>query len=165
MIRSGKLLSGTGEATARIDLAEAVNGMLKAFRVRGDAVAAVSLYVGQLSDLDVDDVVRALGRFSRNVVPGHDNRFEPNPVQVREEIRRVNEMFRPADRPARVVLPAPKIEPRTAEQKAKVDELVAGLRKEMGKPAAAGAVGPTPRGPMHPWLREYHARWARERGA
>lgn len=125
MIRDGKLLTATGERAAQVDLGEAVNAMLRAFKVRGDAVANMRVYVEQLIDLDVDDVVKALGRFSRNVVPGHDNRFEPNPVQVREEIRRVNEMFRSADRPARLeALPAPKITPRTDEDREKADAIL-----------------------------------------
>lgn len=125
MIRDGKLLTATGERAAQVDLGEAVNAMLRAFKVRGDAVANMRVYVEQLADLDVEDVIKALGRFSRNVVPGHDNRFEPNPVQVREEIRRVNEMFRPADRPERApALPAPKVEPRTDAMREKADAIL-----------------------------------------
>lgn len=124
MIRAGKSLTSTGEKAAMVDLGEAINAMLKAFRVRGDAVALMNLYMGELADLDVDETIRALGRFSRQVVPGHNNAFEPNPVQVRAEVRRMAEMFASPDRPERVALPAPKVEPRTEEDRAKADAIL-----------------------------------------
>lgn len=124
MIRAGKSLTSTGEKAAMVDLGEAINAMFRAFRVRGDAVAAMNAYLTELADLDVDKTIRALGRFSRQVVPGHNNAFEPNPVQVRAEVRRMAEMFGSPDRPQRVALPAPKERPRTDEERAKADAIL-----------------------------------------
>lgn len=125
MIRAGKLLTSTGDKAAMVDLGEALNGMFRAFRVRGDAVAAMNAYLTDLADLDVDDVIKAVGRFSRQVVPAHDYRFEPSPVQIRAEIRRVNEMFRSPDRPPqREALPAPEIRPRTEAEKERADAIL-----------------------------------------
>lgn len=160
MIRSGKLLTSTGEQAAKLDLGDAVNRMLRAFRVRGDAVATMRDYVAELftPDLDVDDAIKALDRFSRLLVPGHDNRFEPNPVQIREEVRRVNEMFT-SPRPKLEALAPPPPKVRTEEEKAFADQAVADLRASLT--AGKETIGSKPVG--HPWLRQYHAERAAER--
>lgn len=124
MIRAGKSLTFTGEKAALVDLGDAINAMFRAFRVRGDAVAALNAYIAELRDLDVDDVIKALGRFSRQVVPGHNNAFEPNPVQVRAEVRRMAEMFATPDRPERVALAAPVAQPRTDAEREKADAIL-----------------------------------------
>lgn len=130
MIRDGKLLSSTGEKAAVVDLTAAIGRLLASFGVRGDAVAHTATYQAALSDLDVDDVIKALDRFSRHVVPAHDYRFAPSPVQVRAEVDRVEQMFRMPGRPApRPSLAAPKPQAKTDEQKARIDALVEGFKR------------------------------------
>jgi hypothetical protein len=137
------LLTSTGEKAAAIDLASAVTRMLKAFRVRGDAAVVTEEYLGVLwsPGIDVDDAIKAMDRFSRNVVPGHNNNFEPKPVQVIEEIDRVNNMFVTPGRPeARIALAAPVAAPRTDAEREKADEILraAGFGPKGAKGAPMG---------------------------